>query len=123
MKHKLVLGAAIVFFLPSLACDSSRTNSVPLKTDPVTFVCGPDGGSACPPGTECPELPLGVDTCGDLPGLFGHPTTPATTGRPLGCVVRLSYGNPYYDDALQVCICSTINSSASPPAAKWSCPN
>ena len=84
---------------PSLACDSA-------KTYPIAFVCEPDGGSDCPSGDPCPALPLGSDTCGDLPGLFGHPTTPVTTGRPIGCTVGLPYGNPYYADEQEWAIAS-----------------
>jgi hypothetical protein len=115
MKIRLALGATIVLLLPSLACDSE-------KTYPVTFVCEPTAGPACPPGTECPALPLGADTCGDLPGLFGHPPTPVTTGRPVGCTVGLSYGNPYYAGSQQTCTCSTTVSSPSSPAPQWACP-
>lgn len=115
MKHRLALSVAIVALLSSLACDSS-------KTYPVTFFCDPNGGAACPPGTSCPALTLGTDTCGDLPGLFGHPTTPVKMGRPVGCVVGLSYGNPYYGDTQQKCICSTQPSSTPPPAPRWLCP-
>lgn len=123
MKIQLALGAATIFFLPSLACDSSATDPVDPSTKyPVTFICASNGGSACPPGTECPALPLGADTCGDLPGLFGHPTTPATTGRSVGCTVGLSYGNPFYADSQQVCTCSTLAAVGSPPASQWECP-
>jgi hypothetical protein len=114
MKIRLVLGAAIILLLPSPACDSK-------KTYPVRFVCEP-GGSACPPGTECPALPLGGDTCGDLPGMFGHPSTPVTVGRPVGCTVWLSYGNPYYADSQQECTCSATVESHTPSTPQWSCP-
>ena len=114
MKIRLILGAAIVVLLLSPACDST-------KTYPVRFVCDPTGGAACLSGTECPALPLGADTCGGLPGLFGHPPTPVTKGRPIGCTVWLSYGNPYYGDGQQTCTCTTISlpSSSTP---QWSCP-
>jgi hypothetical protein len=115
MKVRLVLGAVIIFLYPSLACDSPRTY-------PVTFVCDSTADSACPPGAECPTLPLGTDSCGDLPGLFGHPATPVAIGRPVGCTVRLSYGNPYYGDSQQTCTCSTLGTSTSPPTPQWLCP-
>jgi hypothetical protein len=112
MKIRLFFGAAIVFFLPCFACESG-------KTYPVTFVCEPTGGLTCPPEGECPALPLGSDTCGDLPGLFGHPPTSVTVGRPVGCEVGLSYGNPYYGDSQQTCTCTMDSSS---PTPKWECP-
>ena len=111
MKIRLALGAAAILLLPWLACDSSKAYR-------VTFVCQPSGGPACPAETECPALPLTADTCGDLPGLFGHPPTPVTMGRPVGCTVGLSYGNPYYGDSQQTCSCSTLGSST----AQWLCP-
>jgi len=116
MKTRLVFGAAILFLLPSMACDSDSA-----KTYPVTFVCEPTAGTVCPPGTECPALPLGADTCGDLPGGFGHPATPVTKGRPVGCMVGLSYGNPYWGDTQQTCSCTIIVSSPSSPAPQWVC--
>ena len=115
MKTRLVLAVAALSLLPWLACDST-------KTYPVKFLCEP-GGSACPEGTECPELPLGADTCGDLPGLFGHPATPVTKGRPVGCTVWLSYGNPYYGDTQQDCTCTANISSPSSSSATWVCPS
>ena len=111
MTTRLALVAAIAFLLPAFACDSA-------KTYPVTFVCEPTAGAECPPGEACPALPFGSDTCGDLPGLFGHPTTTVTTGRPLGCRVGLSYGNPYYGDSQVTCTCASISSQT--PA--WQCP-
>ena len=117
MKVRLVLGAAVSFLLPSPACDSTAT-----KTYPVRFVCEPTGGTACPSGTECPELPLGADACGDLPGLFGNAPTTVTKGRPVGCTVWLSYGNPYYADSQQECTCTATVSSSSSSALQWLCP-
>jgi hypothetical protein len=113
MKRIPILLALIVLS-PSLACDS--TKSYPLK-----FMCEP-GGDACPTGTECPALPLGGDTCGELPGLFGHPVTPVTEGRPVGCTVFLPYGNPYYGDSQQACTCTAAVSSPSSPGPRWLCP-
>jgi len=114
MKIRLVLGVAIMFLHPTLACDSSETYS-------VRFVCGSTGGTACPPGTECPELPLGSDSCGDLPGLLGNPATRVMTGRPLGCSVGLAYADPSGNNQ-QTCTCSTLGSSTSPSTAQWLCP-
>jgi hypothetical protein len=114
MKIGYVLAAVIVSVLPGVACDSSNTY-------PVRFVCEP-GGEACPRGSECPELPLSADTCGDLPGLFGHPPTSVTKGRPIGCMVSLSYGNPYYADTQQECTCDARVSSNPSDGAAWACP-
>jgi hypothetical protein len=86
---------------------------------PVRFVCSP-GGPDCPASEQCPELPLAPDRCGELPGLFGHPPTPVTTGRPIGCMVWLSYGNPYYGDSQQTCTCEVQPLASS--LAMWSCP-
>jgi len=116
MKVRFSLGAAIFCLLAMPACDDST------KTYPVKFVCESTGGTTCPAGSECPALPLGADTCGDLPGLFDHPSTPVTKGRPIGCTVWLSYGNPYYGDSQQVCTCTILNPSASSSTPKWSCP-
>jgi hypothetical protein len=115
MKIRLVLAVALIVLFPLSACDSE-------KAYPLKFICDPNGGPACPPGSECPELPLGADTCGDLPGLFGHPSTPVTTGRPVGCTVYLPYGNPYYSNSQQDCTCTTgVSTSSSAPA--WACPS
>lgn len=111
MKRRLVLGAAVILLSMSPACESE-------KPYPVRFICESNGGTECPPGSECPELPLGLDTRGDLPGLFGHPSTPVTKGRPVGCTVGLSYGNPYYSDTQQSCTCRATHSSV----ARWECP-
>ncbi len=115
MKIRLVVGAAIIFLLPSLACDSA-------KSYPVSFVCDSTGGTACPPGTECPEVPLGTDNCGDLPGMFGHPATTVTKGRPVGCIVRLPYGNPNFGGSQQTCTCMTLAAPPAPPSTQWMCP-
>jgi hypothetical protein len=115
MKIRLAWGVAVILLGSPLACDSS-------KTYPVSFVCDSSGGPDCPAGAECPALPLGADACGELPGLFGHPATPVTTGRPIGCRVALSYGNPYYGDSQQTCTCSTLGSTTSPPTPQWTCP-
>jgi len=114
METRLVLAAALVLALVSPACDST-------KSYPLDFVCETPGSAACPVGTVCPALPLGPDTCGDLPGLFGHPPTIVTKGRPVGCRVNLPYGNPYYGDSQQSCTCeSQIGSASAAPA--WLCP-
>jgi hypothetical protein len=116
MKHRFAFSIAIVFVVSSLACDTATTY-------PITFTCGQDGGTACPPGTACPALPLGIETCGDLPGVLGHPAIPVTVGRPLGCVVGLPYGNQYYGDSQQTCICAAApGASPSSPSPQWQCP-
>ena len=83
-----------------------------------TFVCEADGGAPCPPGGECPVVPEGSGTCGDLPGLLGHPAIPIDMARPVGCQARLPFGNPYYADSQVTCTCSTIVS----PSPAWLCP-
>jgi len=115
MRIRLALGATVILIQTSLACDAPPTY-------PVSFTCDSTGSTACPAGAECPALPLGADTCGDLPGLFGHPATPVTAGRPVGCLVSLSYGNPYYGGSQQTCNCSTLELPPSQPAPQWICP-
>ena len=102
----LRIAFAVALLLPSLACGE--------KTYPVTFVCVPDGGAACPPGGECPVVPEGAGACGDVPGVLGHPATPIDMARPVGCQVGLSYGNPYYGDSQVKCTCTD--------ATGWTCP-
>jgi hypothetical protein len=85
---------------------------------PVSFKCTDQGGEACPVLETCPEVPLGTDACGDLPGLFGHDPTPVKVGRPVGCSVGLSYGNPYYGDDQQVCVCGRTGANG---MSSWQC--
>lgn len=82
----------------------------------VTFKCVP-GGPACPKDEVCPEIPLGSGGCETLPGLFGHDEEPVDVGRPVGCTVGLSYGNPNYGGDQQTCTCEDRTGS---PA--WICP-
>src|SRR5262245_12301051 len=42
------------------------------RSYPFTFVCESNSGPQCPPGEECPVVPEGSETCGDLPGLLGQ---------------------------------------------------
>ena len=108
----LAVAAAFALLLPS-ACDIE-------KTYPVTFVCTSNAGADCPPGESCPELPLSSNnSCGDLPGVLGHPATSVTTARPVGCRVGLSYGNPYYSDSQVMCTCTGTTPSVPPD---WLCP-
>jgi hypothetical protein len=113
MRIRLFFAAATVLLLTCFACDSKTTY-------PVTFTCGSTGGPSCPPGSECPALPLGPDTCGDLPG---DPPTSVSVGRPLGCVVGLSYGNPFYGDSQQTCECTAEpGSPTGSTTPQWECP-
>lgn len=82
----------------------------------VTFVCDP-GGPECPRDEECPEVPLGSGGCEELPGLFGHDPAPVDVGRPVGCTVALSYGNPSYANEQQTCTCDVKVG-----VARWGCP-
>jgi hypothetical protein len=84
---------------------------------PVTFRCEADGGADCPSGQPCPEVPLSSSSCGDLPGVLGHAPTPQTVGRPIGCVVGLSYGNPYYSNTQVECWCTAISNDI----VSWQC--
>jgi hypothetical protein len=111
MKIRIAFAAAVALLLPLLACD---------KTYPVTFVCEPDGGASCPPGDPCPVVPVAPDACGDVPALGNQPPTPVDMGRPLGCRIGLPYGNSFYGDTQQFCICSP--SPGDPTKAAWQCP-
>jgi hypothetical protein len=102
----------IAGFILLLACDSHSGYS-------LMFVCSSDAGVECPHDQECPTLPLGPNSCGDLPGVLGHEPIPATAGRPLGCRARLPYGNPHYGDGQVICTCQTFTPPRSP---SWSCP-
>lgn len=90
------------------------------RTYELSFVCDGQVGPSCPQAQTCPEIPLGSGGCEDLPGLFGHSTTRVEKGRPIGCVVRLTYGNPYYGDSQQSCTCEKFDPMASSP--EWLCP-
>ncbi len=107
MKLSAALFVAVTLFLSGLACDSEY---------PLRFICEP-GGDGCPHRSQCPEVPLGADSCGDLPGLFGHPAIPATVGRPVGCQALLPYGNPAYGNTQQPCTCDDNGG----PAPGWTC--
>lgn len=108
MKISAALFLAVTLSLSGLACDPEY---------PLRFICEP-GGDGCPHRSECPEVPLGPDSCGDLPGLFGHAAIPMTAGRPVGCQALLPYGNPAYGNTQQSCVCNTSIG----PAATWWCP-
>ena len=110
MRASLV---ALIVALLVLACGEDK------KTYDVTFTCGTPGTPECPAGATCAPIPLGSpDGCDDLPGLFGNPPTKVEQGRPVGCRVGLSYGNPYYGDEQQTCNCSKLGR----PRASWECP-
>jgi hypothetical protein len=91
--------------------------SGPDVTYPVWFKCLPDGGPDCPSDQPCPEVPLSSGSCGDLPGVLGHPATPQTVGHPIGCGVGLSYGNPYYGNTQVECTCTDFADMV-----LWQCP-
>lgn len=105
------LTAAIATAALVVACSEKKTYD-------TTFTCTDRGGAACPNATTCPPVPLGSGGCEDLPGLFGHPPTKVDVGRPEGCLVGLSYGNPYFSEDQQRCTCERVNGA--PPA--WTCP-
>ena len=90
------------------------------RTYELSFVCSSQGGPSCPPAQPCPEVPLGAGGCEDLPGLFDQRPTKVDKGRPIGCVVMLPYGNPYYGDSQQNCTCERRDSMAT--SAAWLCP-
>jgi hypothetical protein len=101
----------VVMWLVSIATPGCASTSYNL-----TFQCvGNEGGSVCPVGQSCPEVPLGSGGCDNLPGLFGHPETRTDAGRPVGCDVGLPYGKSTRNGSmLQVhCYCS-----APPPGRK-----
>jgi hypothetical protein len=83
---------------------------------PLSFVCTSDAGSSCPAGQACPEVPRSATSCGDIPGVLGHPPIPQTSARPVGCMARLPFGNPYYLDMQVQCVCMTIAGTSS-----WQC--
>jgi len=83
---------------------------------PVTFTCGQPDTPQCPQNATCPELPLGVG-CDDLPGVFKHPKTPVSVGRPVGCTVFLSYDSDFYPGQQQTCTCRQLQDKPF-----WSCP-
>jgi hypothetical protein len=93
----------------------------------LAFRCQePSQDATCPMDQDCPALPLGAGGCEDLPALFEHPAITAEVGRPLGCVARLPYENPFYPGSQQVCICSTrpVADSEGRVVEKtdWGCP-
>jgi hypothetical protein len=108
---QIALGAALTFSVA--ACSSEKTYD-------VTFKCTESGGSACVKDQTCPTMPLDGGGCEDLPGLFDHPPTKVDSGRPVGCEVGLSYGNPFYGDSQQTCSCQKLDADAGKPS--WSCP-
>jgi hypothetical protein len=109
---RAAFGSGLVLVVVT-ACSSAK------KTYPTTFTCSALGGPGCPTNQTCPTVPLGSGGCEELPGLFGHPPTQVDSGRPLGCKVGLSYGNPYYGDDQQECTCQSVQKDAKPT---WSCP-
>jgi hypothetical protein len=100
-------GGVVASLMMLFACDSSY---------PMSFVCASDAGPECPPEQACPELPLGPNTCGDLPGVLGHDPIPAKVGRPPGCRARMPYGNPHYGGHQVICDCRDVGSPS------WRCP-
>jgi hypothetical protein len=107
---RIAAGAALTFF--GVACSSEKTYD-------VTFTCTQSGGAACVKGQTCPTMALDAGGCEDLPGLFDHPPTKVDAGRPVGCEVGLSYGNPFYGDSQQTCFCQQPITDAGVPS--WSC--
>ena len=102
----LALVAAVAALVSMVGCDEE-------KTYPVTFTCrssecsqGQAQGQAQTQPQSCSALPLDAGGCEELPGLFGNPPTPVESGRPAGCEVGLSYGNPFYGHEQQTCICN-----------------
>ena len=94
-------------------------------THDVSFWCVDPGYSSCPLNEVCPELALGSGGCEELPGLFGHAPIPVTVGRPVGCMVRLPYDNPYFGDQ-QACRCEANfpvpGTDSTVTQARWICP-
>jgi hypothetical protein len=103
------------------AADGVQDAGPPLcdgSTDtPPAYMCN-NPTPTCPAG-PCPSLPLGSGGCEDVGGLFGHPGVGADAGRPEGCWVYLSYGNPYYCGSPQPCYCSRMLPDA---GLAWVCP-
>ena len=99
-------------------------------TYPLSFRCT-QGSAACPADRTCPTLPLGASACNDVPGLFEHAPIHLDAGRPPGCVVALPYGNPYYGNSQQSCVCTQYSLPDAGPDAgfipppsppMWECP-
>jgi hypothetical protein len=86
------------------------------------FICASSGGASCPEGQTCPTVALGAGGCEDLPALFGHAQIHLDAGRVVGCVAWLPYGNPYYGDAQQTCMCEERVVGTSTENAAWLCP-
>lgn len=103
--RRCLLVTTAVFCFGLTACGANKY--------PITFVCSSQAGASCPAMQPCPEVPLGPGVCGDLPGFFGNPKIKVETGRPDGCMVGLPYGNPYYGDIQQSCLCE---------GGGWVCP-
>jgi hypothetical protein len=91
------------------------------KSYPLSFTCDSSAGTSCPANQPCPEVPLSATSCGDIPGVLGHQSIPQTVGRPVGCVARLPYGNPYYLDAQVLCTCMVFSTGASSNPTNWVC--
>jgi hypothetical protein len=111
MLCRLATAFAITIFVA--ACSSEKTYD-------TTFTCTEASGAACSKGQTCPVVPLDAGGCEDLPGLFGHPATKVEVGRPVGCDVGLSYGNPYYGDSQQTCHCQQTSTDAG-AKPNWVC--
>lgn len=118
MNSRICVALALVvavFLSLTVGCEEK-------KTYPVTFRCDTDECRRGQVDTQsCPTVPLDAGGCEELPGMFGNPATPVQSGRPEGCVVGLSYGNPYYGDDQQTCSCSN-HSGVDGGRPQWSCP-
>jgi len=84
-------------------------------TYPLSFVCT-GAGASCPAGQACPEVPRSDTSCGDIPGVLGHPSIPQTSAHPVGCQALLPFGNPYYLDMQVQCVCMAIGGTTG-----WQC--
>ena len=109
--RRVALASAVLLVASILACNDKETY-------PVSFTCTASE-PGCSQGQTCPALPLDAGGCEELPGLFGNPSTPVEQGRPPGCQVGLSYGNPYYADEQQTCICGRPVADGGAP--QWQC--
>jgi hypothetical protein len=106
LRLRSIVGLAATV-LALTGCDEKNTY-------PVTFTCAAST-PGCSQGQICPTLPLDAGGCEELPGLFGNASTPVDAGRPLGCVVGLSYGNPHYEDGQQHCTCGSSMTDGGAP--------
>jgi hypothetical protein len=85
----------------------------------LRYTCDQVDGGMCLTAQGCPALPLGTEnTCGDLPGFFGHEPITVDVARPEGCGAFLPYENPFYPGSPQTCFCSKDFSST----VSWRCP-